>query len=212
MATNNATNTSNPITVAQGGTGLATLTAHAVQVGNGTGNVTQVAVGSANSVFMGSAGDPAFTTSGTAYFTGVSFDSGSNTLSTYTVGTFTPTFVGASTAGTTTYTVQNGYYVRIGAMVQVQGIVVGTGATGTGDIQFGSLPFTVKNQTNGNTFGSILTSQSWAWPASKTQILFNPVANSTAAFVAGIQSNGSTSNVQMTNASFNMQFNVVYEI
>jgi hypothetical protein len=53
MATNNATNTSNPITVAQGGTGDASLTAYAVLCGGttSTGNVQSIAgVGSSGQV------------------------------------------------------------------------------------------------------------------------------------------------------------------
>ena len=41
------------LVVAEGGTGLATLTAHALQVGNGTGNVTQLSVGADNLVLTG---------------------------------------------------------------------------------------------------------------------------------------------------------------
>lgn len=51
------------VTVAQGGTGLGTLTAHALQVGNGTSNVTQLAVGTTDQVLLGATGaDPVFTT------------------------------------------------------------------------------------------------------------------------------------------------------
>lgn len=51
------------VTVAHGGTGLATLTAHAVQVGNGTSNVTQLPVGTNGQLLIGQTGaDPAFTT------------------------------------------------------------------------------------------------------------------------------------------------------
>jgi hypothetical protein len=50
------------VTVAQGGTGLATLTAHALQVGNGTSNVTQIGVGATGTILKGtSASDPSFT-------------------------------------------------------------------------------------------------------------------------------------------------------
>lgn len=80
MATNNATNTSNPITVAQGGTGLATLTAHSVQVGNGTGTVTQLSVGSNGQLLCGSTGaDPAFTTL-TSTGSTVTYTTGAHTL------------------------------------------------------------------------------------------------------------------------------------
>lgn len=52
-----------PITAAHGGTGLTSLTAHALQVGNGTGTVTQVGpdASSAKALFAaGSSADPAF--------------------------------------------------------------------------------------------------------------------------------------------------------
>ena len=51
MATNNATNTSNPITVAQGGTGDATLTG--VLIGNGTSAVTASTVTNHGTVVAG---------------------------------------------------------------------------------------------------------------------------------------------------------------
>jgi hypothetical protein len=50
-----------PVTVAHGGTGLTTLTAHALYVGNGASNPTALTVGSTNQVLLGSTGaDPAF--------------------------------------------------------------------------------------------------------------------------------------------------------
>ncbi len=52
--------------VANGGFGLATLTAHALYVGNGTGAPAAVAVGATNTVLAGSTGaDPAFTSTPT---------------------------------------------------------------------------------------------------------------------------------------------------
>ncbi len=51
-----------PVIVAQGGTGLATITDHSVMIGSGTGAVTPIAVGSTGEVLAGSTGaDPAFT-------------------------------------------------------------------------------------------------------------------------------------------------------
>ena len=64
-----------------------------------------------------------------------------NTLDDYEEGTFTPVISGTSTAGTGTYTVQNGVYVKIGKMVQYQIYVILTAHTGTGDIAIGGLPF-----------------------------------------------------------------------
>jgi hypothetical protein len=62
-------NISGTCTVAQGCTGLATLTAHAVQVGAGTSNVVQVGPDASSTKFLASAGasaDPAFRVIATA--------------------------------------------------------------------------------------------------------------------------------------------------
>jgi len=50
------------ITVPDGGTGLATLTAHALQIGNGTGTITQAGTGTTGQILEsnGSGTDPAF--------------------------------------------------------------------------------------------------------------------------------------------------------
>jgi len=61
--------------------------------------------------------------------------------------TWTPTMVGNSTAGVTTYALQQGAWVRVGSLVVVTGTVVWTAATGTGNANFG-LPFTAANTTN----------------------------------------------------------------
>jgi hypothetical protein len=62
MATNNAINSLNPIQVALGGTGAATLTTHGVLLGEGTGAITALAAAATGATLMGSTGaDPAFT-------------------------------------------------------------------------------------------------------------------------------------------------------
>lgn len=61
MATNNSINSLNPIQVALGGTGAATLTAHGVLVGEGTSAVTALSAATTGQVLIGSTGaDPAF--------------------------------------------------------------------------------------------------------------------------------------------------------
>lgn len=64
----------------------------------------------------------------------------------YDKGTYTPTYLGATTAGTTTYTTQDGFYTRIGRWVFFHGRVIWTAATGTGSAIV-SLPFTSANVT-----------------------------------------------------------------
>ncbi|MEY2690107.1 MAG: Synechococcus phage [Pseudomonadota bacterium] len=65
-----------------------------------------------------------------------------NTLDYYQEGTFTPTVVGVTTAGTATYTVQTGSYTRIGDRVFFSVQLTWTGHTGTGAMRVSGLPFT----------------------------------------------------------------------
>ncbi len=69
-------------------------------------------------------------------------------------GTYTPTYEGSTLAGVTTYTTQQGGWVRLGPVVIVTGTIVWTAATGTGSAQI-SLPFTTANITNQNYSGSV---------------------------------------------------------
>ena len=71
---------------------------------------------------------------------GLTFD-GTSFMSAYSVGTWTPTIAGTSTAGVTTYSTQTGSYVKIGRLVFIQGYVLWTAATGTGTIAMGGLPY-----------------------------------------------------------------------
>ena len=68
-----------------------------------------------------------------------------NTLDDYEEGTFTPTVVGTSSAGTATYSSQSGTYVKIGKMVTVNVLLVYSSGTGTGNLQIAGLPFAVNN-------------------------------------------------------------------
>lgn len=145
---------------------------------------------------------------------GISFDGGSNVLANYAVGTWTPTLVGQSTAGTTTYTVQNGYYTRIGNIVFIMGVVVTSAATGTGNILLGGLPFTIKNQTNGVPVGAILSASAagLTWPASSTSLCVQGLVNTTTANIFSSGSGGTGAAVQIANTSMNFQFNLMYQI
>lgn len=143
---------------------------------------------------------------------GISFDGGTNVMSAYTVGTFTPTLVGTVT-GTTTYTNQFGYYVRIGELVQIQGAVQGSAATGTGNVVLGAFPFTIKNQSLGLALGSMDSGSSgWAWPASTTMLSPYGNANAPNGSITASGSSNAGSNLQMTNATFSFIYNIVHEI
>jgi hypothetical protein len=64
-----------------------------------------------------------------------------NTLDDYEEGTFTPTVLGSSTAGTVGYLSQQGRYVKIGGVVYIDMSVYWNSHTGTGQLQVGGLPF-----------------------------------------------------------------------
>lgn len=78
----------------------------------------------------------------------------------YIEGTWTPTYDGV-TPGTTTYTTQQGGYIRIGNIVVVTATIIWTAATGTGAVRI-ALPFTPVNSSNQN-YGGGLYSNGVTW-------------------------------------------------
>jgi hypothetical protein len=70
---------------------------------------------------------------------------GSEVLNDYEEGTFTPTIVGSTSAGTGTYVSQTGRYTKIGNQVTVWIYFNWTAHTGTGDMSVNGLPFTIEN-------------------------------------------------------------------
>jgi hypothetical protein len=65
-----------------------------------------------------------------------------NTLDDYEEGTFTPTIVGSTTAGTATYSTQLARYTKIGRQVSCQIDLGYNSGTGTGNLTIAGLPFT----------------------------------------------------------------------
>jgi hypothetical protein len=64
-----------------------------------------------------------------------------NALDDYEEGTFTPTVEGSSTAGTATYSFQEGKYTKIGRQVSCQIDLGYSSGTGTGNLRISGLPF-----------------------------------------------------------------------
>jgi hypothetical protein len=71
-----------------------------------------------------------------------------NALDDYEEGTFTPAVVGSTTAGTASYSVQSGFYTKIGRLVHVTIFLAWSGGTGAGVLRFAGLPFQVPNISN----------------------------------------------------------------
>lgn len=86
---------------------------------------------------------------------GVAFSNGGNVLSSYTsAGTFTPAFAYATVGSSSwTFSVQQGFYEKIGTMVHVHGRITWTAhsvGTGSGALNLTGLPFTSTNTTHKN--------------------------------------------------------------
>ncbi len=93
----------------------------------------------------------------------------------YASGTYTPTYLGNTTAGVTTYTTQQGAWVRVGALIVVTGTVIWSAATGTGLAVVG-LPFAAPNVANQN-FSGALRTDSVTFPNGPPQIVLLPTAS-----------------------------------
>lgn len=70
-----------------------------------------------------------------------------NELDDYEEGTWTPTVIGATTAGTASYSTRNGRYTKIGRIVKIELYVNWNSGTGTGDLQISGLPFASNGDT-----------------------------------------------------------------
>lgn len=105
-----------------------------------------------------------------------------NTLDDYEEGTFTPTIIGTTTAGTGTYSSQVGRYTKIGNRVYFTAFVNWTAHTGTGNMKVGALPFT--SNTTSNNFNAVAV-----WNA-------NIALTASNVLTAYVDVNGTTVNLQ----------------
>lgn len=101
----------------------------------------------------------------------------------YASSTYTPTYLGLTTAGVTTYLLQEGEYTRIGRVCTVNGRINWSAATGTGQAAI-SLPFACANtyRTTGAVFVDGVTfangpPQMLVTPGNSYFTLFSPLTN-----------------------------------
>jgi hypothetical protein len=87
-----------------------------------------------------------------------------NALDDYEEGTFTPTIIGTTLAGTGTYSSQIGRYTKIGNRVFYSILISWSAHTGTVNMEVSGLPFTAQSTTN-NIPPASITSSNLAVPA-----------------------------------------------
>ena len=151
MTTNDETN--------QNSTGIQSLTSSGTYNGRTiTGTANQVSISNGD----GTGGNPTVALTSTIYVSGISFDSGSNSLTSYSSGTFTPTLTGVSSNPSVTYTTQVGFYQKLGNFVFTNGkIVINTISGGTGNTSISSMPFTSINDSNESAGTVIFQTLTW---------------------------------------------------
>ncbi len=196
------------VDVPDGGTGQVTLLDHGVLVGSGTNPVTSLSVGATGTILAGNTGaDPAFTA--TPSLTSITLGGGTAFSNYLEQQSWTPSIVGLSTAGTGTYTLQSGYYTRIGNMIFLQCEITWTAHTGTGDLTIANLPFTVRNSANYSPEG-IINTQNMTLPggANRTSIGSASAGNTYIAVYVAVNG-GANSPIQMQ-ASGNIHATIAY--
>lgn len=204
----------NNIVVANGGTGNTSTTAYSLICGGTTttGAYQAVADVAAGQVLVsgGTGALPAF--SATPTLTSITFGAGT-ALGTYAEGTWTPTADG-STPGSTTYTAQNGYYVRIGNLVWVCARIVITAMTGTGTLQLGGLPFTVKNVATEVPEGTICIDfgTTYTWASNTTTCTVEAQPNTTYCLINTFGNAVANSNLAPASLSGKFRYTIVYQI
>jgi hypothetical protein len=121
-----------------------------------------------NSISVGNA-TPSTSGAGVTFPSTQSASSDANTLDDYEEGTFTPTLIDGSNNQPTSYLAQVGTYTKVGNLVTVQiylNINV-KGATISGSVSIGGLPFTSSGTSNNyqaaycGFWGTMATSQTW---------------------------------------------------
>jgi len=123
------------------------------------------------------------------------------------VATYSPTYLGGTTPGATTYSVQQGWYWRAGQLLFVTGLVVWTAATGTGDAQI-SLPF-VPSITFGFRASGSLRVTSVTFTTTTPQLIVAPTA---AYFTMESPVSNAAGNVVQMEAAGNVTFSCFYGV
>lgn len=145
------------------------------------------------------------------FSSGISFDSGSNTMKVYQEAvSFTPTISGSSVAGTGTYSLQFGTYSRVGNIIYFDVAITWSAHTGTGNFLLSGLPFPVRNTLNYAPVWATLAA-SIAWGGGHTMVATTGVAGTSTGQLLTVGTGVATANVAMANSG-NLQVTGFYVV
>lgn len=186
-------------------TGIQSLTSGGVLQGvTITGTTNQISVSNGD----GTGGNPTLSLTSNIYVTGISFNSGTNIISAYSEGTWTPGISAVTTAPTVTYTTQVGRYTKIAHCVFLQAYVaLASISGGSGQVRFTSLPFTSANVSN-QFYSEDLSLQNSTFGAGVTIYWGNTQANATTAEINGTKAGTTNAQYAVTNLTNSSIFNL----
>jgi hypothetical protein len=116
-----------------------------------------------------------------------------NTLDDYEEGTFTPSWGGETSAPTVTYIVQQGYYTKIGNIVNVIiGLVNSTKSGGSGNLTITGLPFAPGGGGSLNALGGAIIAFTTGWAGTASLSAF--IQNGNSNMMLYVANNSSTRN------------------
>ena len=123
-----------------------------------------------------------------------------NTLDDYEEGTWTPVVAGSASAGTGTYTIQEGTYTKIGNIAITNCYIAWSAHTGTGDFTIIGLPF-ASNASYTVQAGSIFANEFNAGTNATQLIAYPSAGNATIIFRGFVNNATRTAPVMDTSAS-----------
>jgi hypothetical protein len=182
---------------------MSVIKVNTIQNANGTTGITFAANGQ-----MTLANTPLQLTGGQIKFPSTKIPSAdANTLDDYEEGTWTPTAIGSSTAGSTTYSNRVGTYTKIGNQVTATGFVAVSAMTGTNYLLL-SLPFACN--VSYSYFGSVYT-YNLDWPSAGSIVAFAPANNAYIRIHVSVD-NAIDQIVAVENASWEANYTITYQV
>jgi hypothetical protein len=171
-----------------------------IPAAGGVQAVTTISVGNAT---------PSTSGAGITFPATQSASSDANTLDDYEEGTWTPTIIGTTTAGTGTYTTQTGSYTKIGNQVTLHLTLTWTAHTGTGNMRISGLPFTVGSYLSA---GSVGLCDAISLTASNSLAVYSLTAEARLALVQNPTGGGTAAGVPMDTSAGPLVISITYTV